>query len=147
MDLRELPARETAVQKAVDLDVVRLVREVREVLETRVRGPHELDAVVGWTADPVGAMRQNNEALEEATRSMGIPMLNCIAQPNVNSLQTKYSSLTRTSPDYNQKNKDKNKCNTYQSFANHLWMGQTVMMEESEPLAVRFMDLDLSTGE
>jgi MraZ protein len=27
------------------------------------------------------------------------------------------------------------------------WMGQTTMMEESEPLAVRFMDLDLSTGE
>ena len=78
------------------------------------------------TADPVGAMRQNNEALENATRAMGIPLLNCIAQPNVNSLQTKFSALTRSSPDYNQKSKDKNKCNTYQSFANHLWMGQTV---------------------
>ncbi len=78
------------------------------------------------TPDPVGAMRLNNEALEEATHSMGIPLLNCIAQPNVNSLQTKYSMLTRSSPDYNQKDKAKNKCNTYQSFANHLWMGQTV---------------------
>jgi len=76
--------------------------------------------------DPVGAMRLNNEALEEATHSMGIPLLNCIAQPNVNSLQTKYSMLTRSSPDYNQTDKAKNKCNTYQSFANHLWMGQTV---------------------
>lgn len=27
------------------------------------------------------------------------------------------------------------------------WMGQTTMMEESESMAVRFMDLDLSTGE
>ena len=78
------------------------------------------------TADPVEAMRQNNEALENATHEMGIPLLNCIAQPNINSLQTKYSALTRSSPDYNQKDKDKNKCNTYQSFANHLWMGQTL---------------------
>lgn len=78
------------------------------------------------TADPVEAMRQNNEALENATHSMGIPLLNCIAQPNINSLQTKYSALTRSSPDYNQKDKDKNKSNTYQSFANHLWMGQTL---------------------
>jgi hypothetical protein len=78
------------------------------------------------TADPVEAMRQNNEALENATHEMGIPLLNCIAQPNINSLQTKYSALTRSSPDYNQKNKDKNKSNTYQSFANHLWMSQTV---------------------
>ncbi|WP_411828194.1 Sip1-related alpha-galactosidase [Luteolibacter sp. AS25] len=76
--------------------------------------------------DPIGAMRANNEALEEATHEMGIPLLNCIAQPNINSLQTKYSALTRSSPDYNQSDKDKNKCNTYQSFANHLWMGQTV---------------------
>ncbi len=76
--------------------------------------------------DPVEAMRQNNEALENATHEMGIPLLNCIAQPNVNSLQTKHSALTRSSPDYNQKDKDKNKSNTYQSFANHLWMSQTV---------------------
>ncbi|MGE9269992.1 MAG: Sip1-related alpha-galactosidase [Verrucomicrobiales bacterium] len=78
------------------------------------------------TSDPVGAMRLNNEALENATHEAGIPLLNCIAQPNINSLQTKYSALTRSSPDYNQKDKDKNKCNTYQSFANHLWMTQSV---------------------
>ncbi|MCP5535227.1 MAG: raffinose synthase [Akkermansiaceae bacterium] len=76
--------------------------------------------------DPVGAMRANNEALDASTHEQGIPLLNCIAQPNINSLQTKYSAVTRSSPDYNQKDKDKNKCNTYQSFANHLWMGQTV---------------------
>lgn len=78
------------------------------------------------TTDPVGAMRHNNEALENATHDMNLPLLNCIAQPNINSLQTKYSALTRSSPDYNQADKDKNKSNTYQSFANHLWMGQTV---------------------
>ncbi|MGJ8640505.1 MAG: Sip1-related alpha-galactosidase [Opitutaceae bacterium] len=78
------------------------------------------------SSDAVEAMRQNNEALENATHEMGIPLLNCIAQPNVNSLQTKHSALTRSSPDYNQKDKDKNKSNTYQSFANHLWMSQTV---------------------
>ncbi|UCE00087.1 MAG: division/cell wall cluster transcriptional repressor MraZ [Chloroflexota bacterium] len=27
------------------------------------------------------------------------------------------------------------------------WVGQTSMMEESEPIAMRFVDLDLSTGE
>jgi hypothetical protein len=78
------------------------------------------------TSDPVATMRYNSEALENATHTMGIPLLNCIAQPNVNSLQTKHSSLTRSSPDYNQTDKNKNKANTYQSFANHLWMGQTV---------------------
>ena len=78
------------------------------------------------STNAVQAMRQNNEALENATHEMGIPLLNCIAQPNINSLQTKYSALTRSSPDYNQKDKNKNKSNTYQSFANHLWMSQTV---------------------
>ena len=67
-----------------------------------------------------------NAALEEACHSHGLPLLNCISQPNINSLQFKYSALARSSPDYNQSVKDKNKCNTYQSFANHLWMGQTV---------------------
>ncbi|CAA6691837.1 MULTISPECIES: Sip1-related alpha-galactosidase [unclassified Lentimonas] len=78
------------------------------------------------TANAVRATRNNNEALEAATKKYDIPLLNCIAQPNINSLQTKYSALTRSSPDYNQADKDKNKCNTYQSFANHLWMTQTV---------------------
>ena len=67
-----------------------------------------------------------NAALEDACHNHGLPLLNCIAQPNINSLQFKYSTLIRSSPDYNQKDKDKNKCNTFQSFANHLWMAQTV---------------------
>ena len=67
-----------------------------------------------------------NAALEEACHSNNLPLLNCISQPNINSLQFKYSALTRSSPDYNQADKNKNKCNTYQSFANHLWMSQTV---------------------
>lgn len=78
------------------------------------------------TSNAVQAMRHNNEALENAAKNFDIPLLNCIAQPNINSLQTKYSALTRSSPDYNQSDKNKNKCNTYQSFANHLWMGQSV---------------------
>lgn len=78
------------------------------------------------TANAVRASRLNNEALEAATRKYGMPLLNCIAQPNINSFQTKYSAVTRSSPDYNQSDKDKNKANTYQSFANHLWMSQTV---------------------
>ena len=71
------------------------------------------------------AAQYTNAALEEACRAHGLPLLNCIAQPNINSLQTRYSSVTRSSPDYNQNDKNKNKCNTYQSFANHLWMNQT----------------------
>lgn len=78
------------------------------------------------TANAVRATRFNNEALEEATKKYDMPLLNCIAQPNINSFQTRYSAVTRSSPDYNQADKDKNKCNTYQSFANHLWMSQTV---------------------
>lgn len=78
------------------------------------------------TDNAVRASRLNNEALEAATKKYGMPLLNCIAQPNINSFQTKYSAVTRSSPDYNQADKDKNKANTYQSFANHLWMSQTV---------------------
>jgi MraZ protein len=35
----------------------------------------------------------------------------------------------------------------FEIWSPELWEGQSAMMEESEPLAVRFMDLDLSTGE
>ena len=35
----------------------------------------------------------------------------------------------------------------FEIWSPELWMGQTAMMAESEPIAVRFMDLDLSTGE
>lgn len=77
-------------------------------------------------ANPVSATRVNHEALENACKQYGLPLLNCIGQPNVNSMNSKYSALTRSSPDYNKSDKDKNKCNTYQSFSNHLWMSQTV---------------------
>ena len=35
----------------------------------------------------------------------------------------------------------------FEIWSSNQWVGQTAMMEESEPIAVRFMDLDLSTGE
>ena len=72
------------------------------------------------------ASQYQNAALENACHNQGLPLLNCISQPNINSLQFSFSALSRSSPDYNQKDKDKNKCNTYQSFANHLWLSQTV---------------------
>ena len=78
------------------------------------------------TDNAVQAARYNNLALEEACHNLDVPLLNCIAQPNVNSFQTRYSALTRSSTDYNQEDKDRNKQSTYQSFANHLWMAQTV---------------------
>lgn len=35
----------------------------------------------------------------------------------------------------------------FEIWSPNQWVGQTAIMEESEPIAVRFMDLDLSTGE
>ena len=35
----------------------------------------------------------------------------------------------------------------FEIWSPNQWVGQTAMMEENEPIAVRFMDLDLSTGE
>jgi MraZ protein len=35
----------------------------------------------------------------------------------------------------------------FEIWSPNLWAGQTTVMEESEPIAMRFMDLDLSTGE
>lgn len=35
----------------------------------------------------------------------------------------------------------------FEIWAPDQWSGQTMMMEENEPLAMRFVDLDLSTGE
>ncbi len=75
---------------------------------------------------PVAMMRQNNLALENSCKKMNMPLLNCIAQCNVNVFNTKYSSLLRTSRDYSKHNADTNKCITYQSFANHLWAGQVL---------------------
>ncbi|CAA6691842.1 MULTISPECIES: Sip1-related alpha-galactosidase [unclassified Lentimonas] len=80
----------------------------------------------GGLGNAVRSSQYNNAALEAACHENGLPLLNCISQPNINSLQFSYSAVSRSSPDYNQKDKDKNKCNTYQSFANHLWMGQAV---------------------
>ena len=73
--------------------------------------------------NPIRAMHYNNMALEEMTKKHLDGLLNCIAQTHINSLNTKYSTVTRSSRDYF-KNKF-NKAITYQSFANHLWMGQT----------------------
>ncbi|WP_372846126.1 Sip1-related alpha-galactosidase [Pontiella sp.] len=80
----------------------------------------------GGLGNAARASQYNNAALEAACHANGLPLLNCISQPNINSLQFSHSALTRSSPDYNQKDKDKNKCNAYQSFANHLWLSQTV---------------------
>ncbi|MFC7338857.1 Sip1-related alpha-galactosidase [Haloferula chungangensis] len=80
----------------------------------------------GGMGNAARASQYHNAALEEACKANGLPLLNCISQPNINSLQFSHSALTRSSPDYNQADKDKNKCNTYQSFANHLWLSQTV---------------------
>ncbi|MDA9260359.1 Sip1-related alpha-galactosidase [Puniceicoccaceae bacterium] len=80
----------------------------------------------GGLGNAARSSQYNNAALEAACKENGLPLLNCISQPNINSLQFSYSALSRSSPDYNQADKNKNKCNVYQSFANHLWMGQTV---------------------
>ena len=82
--------------------------------------------------NPVQAMRNNNEALENACHEQGIHLLNCIAQTAVNSFQTSYSALTRSGEDYCCDDEGNNKQLTHQCFANNLWMGQTVWTDFDE---------------
>ena len=44
------------------------------------------------------ASQYQNAALEKACHSQGLPLLNCISQPNINSLQFSFSALSRSSP-------------------------------------------------
>ncbi|VGO20394.1 Sip1-related alpha-galactosidase [Pontiella sulfatireligans] len=71
--------------------------------------------------NPIRSMYQNNMALEKACKTHMDGLMNCIAQTHVNVFNTKYSALTRSSKDYSKVKF--NKEITYQSFANHLWMG------------------------
>lgn len=74
--------------------------------------------------NPIRSMYYNSIALENACKEHLDGLLNCIAQTHINVFNTKYSALTRSSKDYSKK--AFNKEITYQSFANHLWLGQVV---------------------
>lgn len=85
-----------------------------------------------------------SQALEEACRSHKLGLLNCMAHGPINMFHTRYSAITRCSIDYTLGDANQAKSHIYQSYANTLWLGQTVwpdhdMFHSSDPLCGRLM--------
>lgn len=67
-----------------------------------------------------------SQALEETCRNLKLGLINCMAHGPVNMFYTKYSAVTRCSIDYALGDANQAKSHIYQSYANTLWLGQTV---------------------
>jgi len=82
------------------------------------------------TGNAVNSAHQNNQALEEATKSNNLPLLNCISQSSVNVFNTKHSIISRASVDLKLYNN--NMAPTRQSFANNMWWGDILIGDLDE---------------
>ncbi len=94
--------------------------------------------------NPVRMNTCSSQALEEACRNLKLALINCMAHGPVNMFYTKYSAVTRCSIDYALGDANQAKSHLYQSYANTLWLGQTVwpdhdMFHSSDPLCGRMM--------
>lgn len=76
--------------------------------------------------NPVHHNTQCAEALEQACRRTELALINCMAQGTVNIQNTRYSAVTRCSIDYKLGDAAMGKSHILQSYANTLWLGQTV---------------------
>lgn len=65
-------------------------------------------------------------AFYQACRRTELALINCMAQGTVNIQNTRYSSVTRCSIDYKLGDATMGKSHILQSYANTLWLGQTV---------------------
>lgn len=94
--------------------------------------------------NPVHHNTKCSEALEQACRKMGLNMVNCMAQGTVNIQNTRWSAVTRCSIDYKLGDEAMGKSHILQSYANTLWLGQTVwpdhdMFHSTDPACARLM--------
>lgn len=94
--------------------------------------------------NPVRHNTKCSEALEQACRQTGLELINCMAQGAVNIQNTRYSAVTRCSIDYKMGDAAMGKSHLLQSYANTLWLGQTVwpdhdMFHSTDPASARLM--------
>ncbi len=80
----------------------------------------------GRVPNAVAAVMHNHRALEAAVRSDLDAMINCMAHNNLCAFSTCHSQITRCSEDYKKGDLWRAKHHLSNSFANMLWMGQTV---------------------
>lgn len=85
-----------------------------------------------------------SQALEEACAKLKLGLINCMAHGPVNMFHTRHSAVTRCSIDYALGDANQAKSHIYQSYANTLWLGQTVwpdhdMFHSSDPNCGRLM--------
>lgn len=94
--------------------------------------------------NPVHHNTKCSEALEQACRKTGLSLINCMAQGTVNIQNTRWSAITRCSIDYKLGDEAMGKSHILQSYANTLWLGQTVwpdhdMFHSTDPACARLM--------
>ncbi|MHC4333816.1 MAG: Sip1-related alpha-galactosidase [Planctomycetota bacterium] len=92
----------------------------------------------------VEAAANNQLGLEEAVKQYSGGMINCMAHSLPCVFNTKYSAVTRSSIDYKAGKEARGKSHLLQSYANTVWMGQTVwgdhdMFHSSDRYAGRIM--------
>ncbi len=96
------------------------------------------------TDNAVEAACRDAQALERAVHKNSKGIINCMAHNLVCTFNTRYSSVTRCSIDYRRGKLARGKSHLLQSYANTLWLGQTVwgdhdMFHSSDPVAGRIM--------
>lgn len=94
--------------------------------------------------NPVRMNTHVSQALEDACNTLKLGLINCMAHGPVNMFHTRYSAVTRCSIDYALGDAAQAKSHIYQSYANTLWLGQTVwpdhdMFHSSDPNCGRLM--------
>lgn len=99
---------------------------------------------VAGEGNPARMNAHTSQALEEACRSLKLGLINCMAHGPVNMFHTRYSAVTRCSIDYHLGKAADAKSHIYQSYANTLWLAQTVwpdhdMFHSSDPFCGRLM--------
>jgi len=89
-------------------------------------------------------LRYNLTALEGALKKYSLPVINCMAHSLPCVFNTRYSAVTRCSIDYRVGKVARGKSHLLQSYANTIWLAQTVwpdhdMFHSSDPAAGRIM--------
>lgn len=95
-------------------------------------------------ANAVEAGADYSQALEAACQRQGRALINCMAHNAVCVFNTRFSAVTRCSIDYKLGDAARGKSHIRESYANTLWLGQTVwpdhdMFHSSDPNCGRLM--------
>lgn len=122
-----------ARQEREGFDFVKMDNQAKNVTFYRGQVPNAVKATMG-----------NHHAMESAVSRHLESMINCMAHNNLCAFSTRHSEITRCSEDYKKGDPWRAKHHLNNSFANMLWLGQTVwgdhdMFHSSDPVAAAMM--------